>query len=221
MDYAELGRQFGLNEAQTRAAFEQLAPVVAAGIRRNNQSDGGLEGLLKALQGGDHRRYADDPSELQFDRVADDGNAILGHVFGSKDVSRGVANQAADLSGVGSAILKKMLPVIAAIIMGQLAKKMGAAERPGLRKAVRAAASATYWAISSAAAGRARQHRRPKAGRRASGHSRRHIGRWPGARRRTGRREHKRNAAAATALGQHRRSAARDDGRRSGGRHQS
>src|SRR5262245_34505369 len=125
MDYAELGRQFGLNEAQTRAAFEQLTPVVAAGIRRNNQTDDGLGNLLKALQAGNHSRYADDPRSLQFDQVADDGNAILGHVFGSKDVSRGVANQAADLSGVGSAVLKKMLPVIAAIIMGQLAKKMG------------------------------------------------------------------------------------------------
>ncbi|MGE0238097.1 MAG: DUF937 domain-containing protein [Parvibaculaceae bacterium] len=125
MDYAEIGRQFGLNEAQTRAAFEQLAPVVAAGIRRNNQSDSGLENLLKALQGGNHSRYADDASTLRYDQVADDGNAILGHVFGSKDVSRGVASQAADLSGVGSAVLKKMLPVIAAIIMGQLAKKMG------------------------------------------------------------------------------------------------
>jgi hypothetical protein len=125
MDFSELGRQFGLNEAQTRAAFEQLAPVVAAGIRRNNQSDGGLENLLKALQAGNHSRYADDSSSLQYDQVADDGNAILGHVFGSKDVSRGVANQAADLSGVGSAVLKKMLPVIAAIVMGQLAKRMG------------------------------------------------------------------------------------------------
>ena len=125
MDISEIGRQFGLNEAQTRAAFEQLAPVVAAGIRRNNQSDNGLEGLLKALQAGSHSRYADDTSALRFDQVADDGNAILGHVFGSKDVSRNVANQAADLSGVGSAVLKKMLPVIAAIIMGQLAKRMG------------------------------------------------------------------------------------------------
>jgi len=125
MDISEIGRQFGLNETQTRAAFEQLAPVVAAGIRRNNQSDNGLEGLLKALQAGGHSRYADDVSSLQFDRVQDDGNAILGHVLGSKDVSRNVANQAADLSGVGSAVLKKMLPVIAAIIMGQLGKGMG------------------------------------------------------------------------------------------------
>lgn len=130
MDYAELGRQFGLNEAQTRAAFEQLAPVVAAGIRRNNQSDNGLESLLKALQAGNHSRYADDPTSLQFDQVADDGNAMLGYIFGSKDVSRGVANQAADLSGVGSAVLKKMLPVIAAIIMGQLAKRMGGGGAP-------------------------------------------------------------------------------------------
>lgn len=123
MDLEELGRQFGLDEAQTRAAFEQLAPVVAAGVRRNTQSPEGLEGLIRALQGGDHGRYVEDPSALEYDRVADDGNAILGHVFGSKDVSRGVANQAADLSGVSSAVLKKMLPVIAAMVMGQLAKK--------------------------------------------------------------------------------------------------
>lgn len=124
MDIAEIGRQFGLNEEQTRAAFEQLAPVVAAGIRRNNQSDDGLANLLKALQAGSHSQYADDPAALQFDQVADDGNAILGHVFGSQDVSRGVANQTADLSGISSAVLKKMLPVIAAVIMGQLAKGM-------------------------------------------------------------------------------------------------
>lgn len=124
MDIAEIGRQFGLNEAQTRAAFEQLAPVVAAGIRRNNQSDDGLANLLKALQAGNHSQYADNSSALGYDQVADDGNAILGHVFGSKDVSRGVANQAADLSGVSSAVLKKLLPVIAAVVMGQLAKGM-------------------------------------------------------------------------------------------------
>jgi hypothetical protein len=129
MTFEELGRQFGLDEAQTRAAFEQLAPVVAAGVRRNTQSPEGLEGLIRALQGGDHARYVEDPSALEYDRVADDGNAILGHVFGSKDVSRGVANQAADLSGIGSSILKKMLPVIAAMVMGQLAKNMGGSGR--------------------------------------------------------------------------------------------
>ena len=123
MNLEELGRQFGLDEAQTRAAFEQLAPVVAAGVRRNTQSPEGLTGLIRALQTGNHGRYVEDSSAVEYEQVAGDGNAILGHIFGSKDVSRGVANQAADLSGVGSAVLKKMLPVIAAMVMGQLAKK--------------------------------------------------------------------------------------------------
>ena len=35
MDLSEIGRQFGLNEAQTGAAVEALTPVVAAGMRRN------------------------------------------------------------------------------------------------------------------------------------------------------------------------------------------
>jgi hypothetical protein len=125
-----IGRQFGLDTAQTRAAFEQLAPVIAAGLRRNTQSNDGLGALIEALGSGGHGRYVDDPEPAELDAATKDGNAILGHVFGSKDVSRGVASQAADLSGVGSAILKKMLPVIAAMVMGALAKRMtGGARR--------------------------------------------------------------------------------------------
>jgi hypothetical protein len=121
---ASLGRQFGLDEAQTRAALEQLAPVIAAGLRRNAASDDGFVNLARELQGGQFGRYADEDSQNQLTDATLDGNAILAQIFGSKDVSRGVANQAADLSGVGSAILKKMLPVIAAMIIGQLTKSM-------------------------------------------------------------------------------------------------
>jgi hypothetical protein len=119
-----IGRQFGLDESQTRAAVDALAPVVAAGLRRNTQSNDGLADLIGALVQGNHGRYVEDASAVQFDRVSDDGNAILGHIFGSKDVSRGVAQQAAGLSGIGNSILKKMLPVIASMVIGALAKQM-------------------------------------------------------------------------------------------------
>jgi len=133
MDYATIGRQFGLDAQQTQAAFEALAPVVAAGMRRNAASDGGLADLIGALAGGGHARYAGDPSVLAAPETIDDGNAILGHVFGSKEVSRGVAQQLSAETGIGAAILKKMLPVIAAVVMGQLAKKAfgGAASGSG------------------------------------------------------------------------------------------
>jgi len=130
-----LGRQFGLSPAQTRSAVEALAPAVAAGISRNAGSGGGLGDLIGAVLQGNHGRYLDDSSATQYDAAVDDGNAILGHVFGSKDVSRGVAMKAGELSGVGSAILRKMLPVIATMVMGALAKRMlgggGAAASPG------------------------------------------------------------------------------------------
>lgn len=123
MDLSEIGRQFGLNEAQTRAAFEALAPVVAAGVRREAGNDGGLGDLLGAVLNGNHGRYVDDPSVLGAPETAADGNAILGHIFGSKEVSRGVAQQLSADTGIGAAVLKKLLPVIAAMVMGQIAKK--------------------------------------------------------------------------------------------------
>jgi hypothetical protein len=118
--FAELAQQFGLSEEEARAAVAQLAPAVMAGIRRNTQSSDGISSLVQALATGDHQRYLNGSEE----DVTDDGNAILGHVFGSKDVSRGVAANAAQLSGVGGSILKRMLPVVAAMVMGALARNM-------------------------------------------------------------------------------------------------
>ncbi|MFO0990386.1 MAG: DUF937 domain-containing protein [Hyphomicrobiales bacterium] len=133
---SELGRQFGLDEAQTRAALEQLAPVIAAGVRRNAESDDGLASLARDMQSGQYARYANEPADPQLNDATQAGNQILEQIFGSKDVSRGVANQAADLSGIGSAVLKKMLPVIAAMIIGNLTKGMmgGGASAPAPRR---------------------------------------------------------------------------------------
>lgn len=120
-----IGQQFGLDERQTAAAVEELAPVIAAGLRRNMaQSPENVVSLVQALQKGNHERYLDDPAAIQFGNVADDGNAILGHIFGSKDVSREVAMRAAGSSGIGASIMKQLLPIIASMVIGSLTKKM-------------------------------------------------------------------------------------------------
>ncbi len=123
MDFSGIGRQFGLNEEQTRAAFEALAPVVANGLRREGGSSGGLSDIIESMtQRG---------SFQDADAVTAQGNDILGEIFKSKDVSRGVANQLSATSGIGAAILKKMLPVIATIVMGQIMKQMGSKANAG------------------------------------------------------------------------------------------
>jgi hypothetical protein len=127
MDIDAIGRQFGLDPQQTKAAFEALAPVVAAGMRRGSPAagagGGGLGDLLGALGGTDVTRYADDASAFDEPQSVDDGNAILGQIFGSKDVSRGVARELSATTGIGDSILKKLLPMVAAYIMAQVAKK--------------------------------------------------------------------------------------------------
>jgi hypothetical protein len=124
-----LGQQFGLTREQTLEAVAELAPVVTSGVRRNTRQDDGVVSLLEALSGGRHERYLDDDSAVQYDQVRDEGNAILGHLFGDKQVSREVAMHAAGSTGIGSAILKKMLPVIASMVLGAIFKQMTGGSR--------------------------------------------------------------------------------------------
>ena len=129
-----LGQQFGLSREQTLAAVAELAPVVTSGVRRNTREPDGMVSLFEALSGGGHERYLDDDSAVQYDTAKNDGNAILGHLFGRKEVSREVAMQAAGTTGIGGAILKKMLPVIASMVMGAIFKRMtGGAPAPSPR----------------------------------------------------------------------------------------
>lgn len=118
----QLARQFGLNESQAQAAISALLPAVAQGFQRNTASQDGLNGLLGALSGGTHQKYVDDPSSLASSATVQDGNGILGHIFGSKDVSRAVAGQAAQQTGIGGDVLKQMLPVVAAMAMGAMSR---------------------------------------------------------------------------------------------------
>lgn len=122
----ELGRQFGLDGNQTRSALDALLPSLAGALSQNARSSGGLEDLLGALAGGQHSRYLDDPRVLGRPETTLDGNAILGHIFGSKEVSREVASRAANQTGIGADILKKMLPIVAAMVMGGLARQSSA-----------------------------------------------------------------------------------------------
>lgn len=115
MDLSAIGQQFGLNPAQTQAAFDALAPVIASGMRQNGNSSGGLGDILGSLVNGGVSTQSD---------MTRHGNDVLGEIFGSKEVSRGVADQVSASTGIGASILKKMLPIIATMIMAQMAKGM-------------------------------------------------------------------------------------------------
>jgi hypothetical protein len=123
----QLGDRFGLDQAQAASAVAALVPALAGGVQRNIQGDGGLGSLLGALASGGHQRYLEDPGNLLDPGAVQDGNGILGHVLGSKDVSRQVASQAAAQTGISPDLLKQMLPLVATMVMGALARQQGGA----------------------------------------------------------------------------------------------
>jgi len=129
----EAGRAVGLSPDQASSALSALVPALAEGLQRNATQPGGLESLLGALTGGGHTRYVDDPGALTQPDTVSDGNAILGHILGSKDASRAVAGRASAQTGIGEDVLKRLLPVAASLVMGSLAKQqMGAAQPAGV-----------------------------------------------------------------------------------------
>lgn len=119
----QAGQTLGLDQSQTQAAIAALLPAISSGLKQNAQSPQGLAGLLGALQKGSHNQYIEQPETLGRPETVEDGNAILGHLFGSKEVSRAVAGRAAEQTGMSSDILKKMLPLVATMAMGSLSKQ--------------------------------------------------------------------------------------------------
>jgi len=118
----QIAKNLGISEGDATKAIGQLSPSISQGIRKGMSTSDGLGALMGALQSGQHQRYLDNPAELAKQETVTDGNNILSHLFGSKDVSRNVAQSAADKTGLDTGIMKKMLPMIAAMAMGSLSK---------------------------------------------------------------------------------------------------
>jgi hypothetical protein len=118
-----LARQFNINRQQAELAVEALLPAFSQGLKRNASDPYGVGAFMSALASGNHAQYFEDASRAFSPEGVREGNGILGHLFGSKDLSRAVAQQAAQATGLGQDMLKQMLPVIAAMIMGGLFKQ--------------------------------------------------------------------------------------------------
>lgn len=119
---AELAERFGTSPQATRQAVASVIGALSQRLERNTLSRGGLAELVKAIGDPHHTFYLDHPELLGSPYMETDGKAILEHILGSKDASRGVAARAARQSGLNAATVEDMLPSIAAMMMGQVSR---------------------------------------------------------------------------------------------------
>jgi hypothetical protein len=118
-----MARELGVSEDEARSGAEALLPAVLGGFKKQAQAQpAGLDGLLNMVGGLGGGGLLDEvlaprPTDLS------GGNNMLGQIFGSQDVSRTVAHSAASQTGLDPALLKKMLPMLAMLVGGVMAKQ--------------------------------------------------------------------------------------------------
>lgn len=125
-----MARELGVSETQAESGAAALIPAILGGFKKQAQSPSagveGLGGLLGQLGGSGllAEVLAPQPTNVSH------GNEVLGKIFGSKDVSRTVAQNAAAQSGLDPSLLKKMLPMLAMLVTGYMSTQGGTAAQP-------------------------------------------------------------------------------------------
>ncbi len=119
-----IARQMGISRAEAERAAEALMPAFSQGLKRNVSDPAGFMRFMAALASGGHQDYFDQPSRAAGKGGVKDGEAILGDLFGSKEVSRAIAAQAAHATGLSQEMMKQMLPMLAPILMGGMFRQM-------------------------------------------------------------------------------------------------
>lgn len=123
-----LAQDLGEDPDATRQAVQASLPAILGGLTANAQSREGAGSLLEAL--GQHQNGLVD--DVALDRVdQNDGEKILGHVFGGNTDT--IVNQLGGLGGAqSSGLVRKLLPILAPIVLSWLAKQVTGAAGGGL-----------------------------------------------------------------------------------------
>lgn len=117
----QLARQLGVDEATASQATSLALPALLGGLQANAADPRGADSLMNAL--GQHSGSIFDGG-VDLGRVdTEDGAKISQHIFGSNEDQVVHALGGAG-GGVGGQLIKKLLPMLAPIVLSYLARQM-------------------------------------------------------------------------------------------------
>lgn len=112
----QIAQQVGASPEETEAAARSVVPALLGGMEANIQHPGGQSALLQALES-----HVDAPTSVT-DVDTTDGQKIAAHVFGGQQDA--VVSQLGGLPGASSDIVRKLIPILAPIVISYLAKRV-------------------------------------------------------------------------------------------------
>lgn len=120
--FDNMARQFGLSPQDAQRAVEALLPAFVMGLQRSATNPNAFANLMSLVGSGRPTGFFDHPNMAFSPQAQSHANDFLGQLFGNSDASRRIADQAAAWSGVGAAAVQQMMPAVAAMLMGGMAK---------------------------------------------------------------------------------------------------
>lgn len=120
----QLADQLGEEPAAVEKAAAPALTSILGGLTQNAQTPEGELSLAEALQQHQDTGLVAEDAPVQLEAVdTADGEKIVNHVFGNQ--TEGVAQALSSQAGVSSALVNRLLPILAPIVLNYLAKQLG------------------------------------------------------------------------------------------------
>lgn len=116
-----LAQQYGVPAEQLDTAVQAMLPAFSAALQKQASDPWGLGSLITQMT-DDHHGGAFGAADVALHGdTAAKGNELLAQMFsGNSQVAGQVAQHAADVSGLGAGLLKKLMPIIISMVVGGL-----------------------------------------------------------------------------------------------------
>lgn len=139
-----LAASYGIDADRLQRAAAPIIDSLTGAMARTATSRGGLADLVEILGAPGRDAYLQPGTPLNAPEVEADGIGILSQILGSRDKSRSVAARGAKASGLGEETVKSILPSLAAVVTGAMARQTQSAfgdilKIPGLDEIAREA----------------------------------------------------------------------------------
>ena len=130
----QISQQVGASPDEVRTAAAAVLPALLGGLQANADDPSGAGSILQALGQHDDDLLTGGADLSAIDEQ--DGTAIAGHIFGDQEdevVNRLGGLPAVGGTGMGGDLVKKLLPILAPMVLSWLANKVlkGGGSAPG------------------------------------------------------------------------------------------
>jgi hypothetical protein len=115
----QLAQQFGADPQEVQQAARTALPALLGGLQANAQDPGGASSIVEALGQHDDDLLAGGVDLQQVDQA--DGEKIASHIFGSNEEQ---VYSALGSSGAGGGLVRRLIPILAPIVLSYLANKV-------------------------------------------------------------------------------------------------